>query len=200
MPTVVLASTSRWRQALLANTGLRVECADPRVDEEPLVGATAEETARMRALAKARAVAHAYPDQLVIGADQVAHLDGETFGKPRNAEDWLARLQCLRGRAHTLTTAVALVDTREEEVFCVDSKVRFRSDLSDADLRAYVAFGEAAGCAGGYMVEKRGAWLIEGIEGDWTNVVGLPVFALVTRLRARGFALGATGHAETGER
>lgn len=191
--SVVLASTSQWRRGLLADAGLVVEAADPHVDEAPLVGASPAETARLRAAAKARAVAARRPGALVIGADQVAHLDGETFGKPAGPADWLARLQQLRGRAHTLTTAVALVDSAGEELFTVDTRVRFRSDLRDAELRRYVELGEAAGCAGGYMVERRGAWLIESIEGDWTNVVGLPIFALVSRLRARGYVLGGAG-------
>ncbi len=149
--------------------------------------------ARMRALAKARCVAARRPGQLVLGADQVVHLDGEWIGKPTDAEDWLRRLQAFRGRAHLLTTAVALVDDRGEECFSVDSVVRFRQDLTDDDLRAYILHGEAAGCAGGYMVEGRGAWLVESIEGDWTNVVGLPVFAVVGRLRNRGWRLASDG-------
>jgi septum formation protein len=200
MTKVVLASTSRWRQELLANTGLFVVCADPGVDEAPLVGGSAAETARIRALAKAQAVARDHPGLLVIGADQVAHLDGEAFGKPKGPADWLQRLQRLRGRAHTLTTAVAIVDDGGQEVFTVDSVVRFRADLTDDDLQAYIAFGEASGCAGGYMVEQRGAWLVESVQGDWTNVVGLPIFALVARLRARGFTLAANGVAARGER
>jgi septum formation protein len=81
----------------------------------------------------------------------------------------------------------------EEEVFVEHSRVRLRADLEDAELLAYVRLGEARGCAGGYMVERRGAWLIEDVEGDWQNVIGLPIFPLVTRLRARGWRLGPTG-------
>jgi septum formation protein len=102
----------------------------------------------------------------------------------------MTRLTAFRGRTHLLTTAVALVGGGwPEELFSVDTRVRFRADVTDAELRAYIAHGEARGCAGGYMVEQRGVWLIETIDGDWTNVVGLPVFDLVTRLRKRGFRL-----------
>ena len=73
--------------------------------------------------------------------------------------------------------------------FTVDTAVRFRADVDDSELDAYVASGEAAGCAGGYMAERRGAWLIEAIEGDWQNVIGLPIFALLASLRARGYRL-----------
>lgn len=218
---VVLASTSPWRLQLLRSTGLAVEGVDHAVDEEAIQLADPRELAVARALAKARDVQARLVGEgrlggaLVVGADQVAWLQGEAvegephgdpdgpsrveiFGKPPSPEAWRERLRCLRGRVHTLSTGVALVGgppaspggPPRQEAFCVDSRVRFRGDLSDEELDAYVACGEARGCAGGYMVEGRGAWLIEEVEGDWNNVVGLPVFELLGRLRARGVHLG----------
>ena len=193
-PVVVLASSSAWRRAILSSAGVRCIAAASRVDESKIGGSTPVEVARARALAKARCVAADHPGALVIGADQVVHLDGEVIGKPRGDDDWLARLRAFRGRTHSLTTAVALLTLGEpEEVFEVHSAVRFRADVGDAELQAYIEHGEARGCAGGYMVEKRGAWLIEAVEGDWTNVVGLPVFEVITRLRARGYRFSPTG-------
>lgn len=186
---VVLASSSRWRARLLADAGVPCEVVDPQVDEAPIVGSDPVETARLRACAKAEGVAKAHPAALVIGADQVIHMDGICVGKPADDADWFCRLQQLRGRTHLLTTAVAIVDGAGSEVFSVDTSVRIRADLTDDELHAYVAHGEARGCAGGYMIEKRGAWLVEGIDGDWLNVVGLPVLHLVGRLRARGWRL-----------
>jgi septum formation protein len=186
---VVLASSSRWRATLLEQAGLSCEVVAPGVDEAAITADTPVQTAICRAIAKAERVAQAHPDAVVLGADQVIHLDGQTIGKPVDAADWLARLQELRGRSHQLTTAVAIVQGGEVEHFHVDTLVRFRSDLTDAELRAYVAHGEAQGCAGGYMVEKRGAWLVERIDGDWLNVIGLPVLELITRLRARGWRM-----------
>ncbi|MEC9391701.1 MAG: Maf family nucleotide pyrophosphatase [Myxococcota bacterium] len=189
MKPVVLASTSQWRRQILADAGVDAEAVDPGVDESLLVGNGPVETAQMRAAAKARAGANLRPDALVIGADQVVHLDGEAIGKPVDEADWYARLASMRGRSHQLTTAVALVDEADEEAFHVTTAVRLRADVSDEEIRQYIRHGEASGCAGGYMVERRGAWLVESVDGDWLNVVGLPVLAVVGRLRARGWRM-----------
>jgi len=186
---VVLASSSPWRAALLKEAGVPCEVVQPGVDESAIIGQNPVQTATLRASAKAESVAYSRPEALVIGADQVIHLDGESIGKPLDDSAWLSRLQVLRGRTHQLTTAVAIVAGGETECFHVDTQVSFRADLTDAELCAYVAHGEARGCAGGYMVEKRGAWLVERIEGDWLNVVGLPVLDLITHLRARGWRM-----------
>ena len=197
LPPVVLASTSTWRLQLLASAGIEVRGEAHDVDEASIAAGDP----RALALARARAKAHdvrrrlsregGLGDAVVIGADQVAWIDDEVFGKPEDDADWRARLRMLRGRTHTLSTGVVLVGGAGGEVsFCEDSHVRFRGDLEDAELDAYVALGEARGCAGGYMAEGRGAWLIEGIEGDWNNVIGLPVFRLITELRRRGARLG----------
>lgn len=189
MKPVVLASTSQWRRQILADAGVDAAAVDPGVDESLLVGNGPVETAQIRAAAKARAGANLRPDALVIGADQVVHLDGEAIGKPVDQADWYARLASMRGRSHQLTTAVALVDEADEEAFHVTTAVRFRADVSDEEIRQYIRHGEASGCAGGYMVERRGAWLVESVDGDWLNVVGLPVLAVVGRLRARGWRM-----------
>jgi septum formation protein len=190
---VVLASGSAWRRGLLASTGLTVLAVPPGIDEAAILADDPLALAAARARAKAEAVAPAHPDALVVGADQVVHLDGEPFGKPEDAADHLRMLQRLRGRVHRLTTAVFLVDGDRAEAFSAHSEVRVRADATDAELRAYVDSGEARGCAGGYMVERRGAWLVEHVSGEWNNVIGLPVGALVARLRARGWRLPTDG-------
>ena len=191
MESLVLASSSQWRRQLLEEAGITVHCVAPEVDEEPIVGSSPVETAMLRAEAKAMTVARQRPGALVLGADQVIHLDGEAIGKPPSDEIWRARLVAMRGRTHALTTAVALWDGRELEREAVTTMVQFRSDITDAELDAYIACGEAKGCAGGYMVERRGAWLVESIDGDWLNVVGLPVLKVVGMLRARGWRMPA---------
>lgn len=189
MKRLLLASGSPWRLSLLLDAGIACEAMSPEVDEGGITAPEPRALALARATAKALDVARRAPGALVVGADQVAHLDGEPFGKPRDPEDWLRRLRALRGRAHTLSTGVALVEGDAVESFIVDSVVRFRADLGDDELLAYIAQGEARGCAGGYMVERRGAWLLESIEGDWWNVVGLPLLPLLDRLRARGWRM-----------
>lgn len=197
---VLLASGSPWRRELLLRAGLRCRGQAPEVDEAVIEGDSPVQTARLRALAKARWVAERHPCLLVIGADQVLWDEAEphptAIGKPASAEEHLARLRGFVGRRHALCTAVALVAPEErggEEVFEVHSRVRFRADLSEEELLAYVQWGEARGCAGGYMVEGRGAALVEEIEGDLFNVIGLPIFALLGRLRARGLRLRSDG-------
>jgi septum formation protein len=175
---------------MLRDAGIEAEGVAPDVDESTIEGVIPEETARHRAVAKAVEVSRRRPDDLVIGADQVAHLDGEAFGKPTSTEDWRRRLQALRGRTHKLTTAVALAeDGALSDSFAVDTGVAVRGDLTDDEIEDYIASGEGLGCAGGYMAEKRGAWLIDLVEGDWQNVIGLPLFPLLARLRARGYRL-----------
>ncbi|NOY27537.1 MAG: septum formation protein Maf [Oligoflexia bacterium] len=204
---IVLASSSQWRRQLLLDAGLPCVVVAPDVDEDAIKGRSPVDTAVRRARAKARQVACRHPQALVLGADQVLWwadhgVDGgavaETIGKPRDPADWLRRLRQLRTGRHELTTAVSLVAPPQlggSDDFTVTTGVTLRSDLSQAELLAYVDFGEGAGCAGGYMVERRGAWLVDRIDGDWYNVVGLPVLHVVARLRARGWRLGADGRA-----
>lgn len=175
---------------MLKDAGIEAEGVAPDVDEATIVGAIPEETARHRAVAKAIEVSARLTDRLVIGADQVAHLDGQPFGKPTSTEDWRERLRALRGKAHTLTTAVALAEGGAlAESFSVDTRVSIRGDLRDEEIEDYIASGEGLPCAGGYMAERRGAWLVERIDGDWQNVIGLPLFPLLARLRVRGYRL-----------
>jgi septum formation protein len=175
---------------MLRDAGIEAEGVAPDVDETTILGVIPEETARHRAVAKAIEVSRRHLERLVIGADQVAHLDGQPFGKPTSTDDWRERLRALRGRTHTLTTAVALAeDGSLADSFAVDTRVAIRGDLTDEEIEDYIASGEGRACAGGYMAEKRGAWLVETIDGDWQNVIGLPLLSLLARLRARGYRL-----------
>jgi septum formation protein len=187
LPTLVLASTSPWRRQLLEAVGLRVEGADPGVDESEIVGATPEETAALRAAAKADAVAARHPGRWVLGADQVGILDGETLGKPADPDDHLRRLRALAGRSHVLVTAWSLRGPGGAVDGAARTVLTARDDLTDAELSAYVATGEGAGCAGGYAIEGRGGALFRRVDGDWFNVVGLPLLDVLDALRRAGF-------------
>ncbi len=190
---LVLASESSFRRKLMESAGLTCESLGAPIDESAIGGDGPIELAIARAQAKARSVHSLRPTHCVVGADQVVHLDGRIFHKPTSSAEWKVQLQALSGRTHELVTAVCVVWPDEEETFCVHSKVRFRADLGDSDLDAYIEWGEASACAGGYMVEGRGAWLIESVEGDWNNVIGLPILPLIGRLRARGWRLAPSG-------
>lgn len=183
---IVLASTSPWRLQMLRAAGIPCEGVAPLADERSVQDADPVARALGRATVKARSVPR--PDAVVIGADQVAHLDDEVFGKPRDPADHLARLQRLRGRAHTLSTGVCIVVPGGAELRFVDQSVlHARADVSDAELAAYVASGEGTGCAGGYAIEGRGAQLFSRIDGDYFNVIGLPLLRVIDALRGLGW-------------
>jgi septum formation protein len=188
MPELWLASTSPYRLRMLEAAGIRVRAQAPGVDE------ASSETdpvrlARELALRKAEALSARRPGDWVIGADQVAHdlVDRAPFGKPADAGDHLRMLRAMVGRSHALVTGVALVGPGFADAVTEVTVMRVRADLDEAELRAYVATGEGTSCAGGYAAEGRGAFLFERIEGDFFNVVGLPLLRVFTLLRARGW-------------
>ena len=183
-----LASASSWRAKILRDAGLSIHTFPAEIDEYSFLGATPVETAILRARAKGEAVREVLPkDALIVSADQVVYLQGEIFDKPKDDEEWFSRLCLFRGKGHDLTTAVSIFYRDQRFDIQEHSKVFFRKDLTDLELRAYILEGEARNCAGGYMVEQKGSWLIERVEGDWLNVVGLPLFAILNQLRQLGW-------------
>lgn len=174
---------------MLESAGFDVRCVPPEIDESLALAADPCDRAARLARQKARAVADRLPGAWVLGADQVAWDGAEVFGKPRDAADHLARLRSLRGRSHDLVTAFAIVHPDGEDAGLETTRLWMRADLGDDELAAYVAGGEGTGCAGGYAAEGRGAWLFSRIEGDWNNVLGLPLFAVIAALRARGWRM-----------
>lgn len=200
MQTLVLASTSPWRRGLLRSAGVPVRSVSPEVDERSvqdlLVDAEPADVALALAQAKAERVAAANSEAFVLGADQVLWDGREVIGKPADPEAHLRQLQAFRGTTHDLLTAWCLVGPGGVRQGGVErTRLTMRDDLSDAELRAYVATGEGSGCAGGYAVDGHGAWLFERIDGDWYNVVGLPVLAVISALRELGWTYdgGARG-------
>lgn len=190
MPELILASTSPFRQRMLRDAGLRVRAVAPGVDEDPR-GET-DPVALVRALAvrKARAVSRTLPEAWVLGADQVAYDPGagsRPIGKPADPADHLRQLRAMRGRSHVLVTGFALLGPGIEQVDHEQTILHVRPDVSDEELQAYVATGEGSGCAGGYAAEGRGAFLFSRIEGDFFNVLGLPLLRVFDLLRAHGW-------------
>lgn len=187
MPTlpIVLASTSPARIAMLRAAGIACAAVAPKVDEDAIVAATPAALAVARAAAKCDAVR--VPGAVVIGADQVAHLDGVAFGKPAGPDDHRARLRQLRGRTHVLSTAACVRLGERRVALHTDVRVTFRADLADAELDAYVATGEGSYCAGGYAAEGLGGNLIAAIDGDWFSVLGLPLYPVIGALRELGW-------------
>ncbi len=173
---LVLASASPQRRAILDQLGITFDAVPSDVEE--LSEGDPEAVARENALRKARAVAAgpAAADAAVLGVDTLVALDGEIFGKPPTADAAHAMLARLQGRAHDVWSGIALVTSAATRVETVRTVVRFAA-ADDGEIDAYVATGEWRGRAGGYAIQGRGAWLVQGVEGDYFNVVGLPVAA-----------------------
>ncbi len=185
---LLLASTSPARRALLDALGIRYEAVAPGVDEDVPEGTRVDEAVRMLALRKARSVAARNMDALVLGADQLAEVDGRVLGKPVSRDAARTQLASLLGRAHRLLTAVALVGGGEEQLAVDVVTLRFHA-LGADELERYLDTGEWQGCAGGYRIEGRGQALVAELDGDRTSVQGLPMLPVVRMLRTRGVPL-----------
>ena len=188
---LVLASTSSYRQMLLERLSIPFELARPDTDETPLPGEPPATTAERLAAEKARAVAAAWPDALIIGSDQVAYLGDQVFGKPGTEARAIAQLQRMRGQTVVFHTALAVLNTRTGhlQVEGVPTQVRFRN-LSDDEIRRYVAKEKPLDCAGSAKSEGLGITLLDAMPGeDPTALIGLPLIALSRMLRAEGLEL-----------
>ncbi|NRT57367.1 Maf family nucleotide pyrophosphatase [Sphaerotilus uruguayifluvii] len=188
LPTLVLASTSRYRRELLARLRLPFEVRAPEVDETPQPGETPAALSERLALAKARAVAALHPQAIVIGSDQVAELDGRPIGKPGHHEAAVAQLRAMRGRSVVFHTAVAVLrhDTGFEAVRRVPVTVRVRP-LSEVEIETYLRLEQPYDCAGSAKCETLGITLLDAIESDDpTALVGLPLIVTSALLRAAG--------------
>jgi nucleoside triphosphate pyrophosphatase len=172
---VILASGSPQRKAILEQLGVEFRVETPEVEE--LSQGEPRRVVKENALRKARAVSA--PDERVLGSDTAVVLDGRILGKPsdeREAEIFLRRLS---GRTHEVMSGIALREPGGNERSDVAvTRVRFRR-LEQHELDWYLPTGEWRGRAGGYAIQGRGAALVEEIEGDYWNVVGLPVAALL---------------------
>lgn len=184
-----LASQSPRRRQLLQQLGvefavIEVEVPEHRAaDELPLE--YVRRVARDKAMAGLAAIAESAADAVVLGADTEVVLDGEVFGKPRDAGDAVAMLGRLSGRTHEVISAVWLVARdRELAAVCV-SQVRF-AVLDASTIAAYVDTGESFGKAGGYAIQGRGAALVEHLAGSYSGVMGLPLFETARALREFG--------------
>jgi nucleoside triphosphate pyrophosphatase len=176
---LILASRSPQRSAILEQLGVAFRVEAPEVEE--LTGGDPRRLVRENALRKARAVAAGGGDAAdrVLGADTAVVLDGRVFGKPGDEAEAETFLRRLSGRTHEVMTGIALREPGGAERSDVAvTRVRFRR-LEQRDLAWYLATGEWRERAGGYAIQGRGAALVEEIEGDYWNVVGLPVAALL---------------------
>lgn len=182
---LVLASGSPRRRQLLAEQGLAFEVRPVDLDETPLPGEGGRELVLRLAEQKARAAAR--PGELVLAADTEVVIDGEVLGKPVDDAEAAAMLRRLAGRWHEVLTGVAVCDLERalRLAFVEITRVCF-APLSEEEIGWYVATGEPADKAGAYAIQGYGAIFIEQIEGNYSNVVGLPLAATYRLLRQAG--------------
>lgn len=176
MPELILASGSPQRRAILAQLGIQFEVIVSGVDE--IEEGSARAVAVENAERKAAAVAAEHAPVPVLGADTVVSLDGRLYGKPSSPEEAAASLAALSGRRHEVIGGLCLLSGGEARTALVSTAVDFRA-LDDRLIEWYLSTGEWGGRAGGYAIQGAGAALVAGIEGDYLNVVGLSVVALL---------------------
>ncbi|MCA1630626.1 MAG: Maf family protein [Acidobacteria bacterium] len=176
LPRLVLASASPRRAEILRAVGWEFEVAPAHIDESLRAGETPVAYVERLAREKAGAAAGARLFGLVLGADTVVVSGGEILGKPRDEGEARRMLRTLRGRWHEVLTGVALVRAEDSRSTVAHERTRVRfAEMSEREIDWYVATGEPADKAGAYAVQGRAALFVDGIEGDYWNVVGLPV-------------------------
>lgn len=188
MKTLVLASSSPYRTALLGRLGLPFRSFNPAVDESSVPGESPEELVRRLSHAKAAAARSAFPDALVIGSDQVGVVDGQFLNKPGSVEGACRQLKATSGREVLFLTGLCVLDTAtgRSETSVDICTVRFR-ELSDAEIADYVHRERPIDCAGSFKVEGLGIALFREISlDDPTALEGLPLIRLTTALKAFG--------------
>ena len=185
--TLILASSSPRRQELLREAGIAFEVSPAHIPEEPRPGEAPLEYALRLSREKAQAVAARFPQRYVLGADTIVVVDNQVLEKPRDREDAARMLRLLSGRGHEVTTAVGLVapDGRTEARACT-TQVYFRK-LGEEEIQQYVATDEPMDKAGGYAIQGGAALWTSRMEGDYSNVVGLPLSLVTEMLLTSGF-------------
>ena len=184
-PTLVLASASPRRRALLEQLGIPLRIDPAHLDENVRAGEPAERYVLRLAREKAEAVQVRHPNVKVLAADTSVVLDGEVLGKPATTDEALEMLRRLSGRRHQVMTAVAVAGAGER---LITAAVTF-APADEAALRWYVSTGEPMDKAGAYAVQGIGGFLVERIEGSHSAVVGLPLVETVALLRESGYLL-----------
>ena len=187
MKTIVLASALPQRKALLKQIGLKFK-VDIGVQEDVLnAGTEPHQLARHISLRKALSVAGNYQDAIIIAADTFGIIDGQILGKPHSENEARAMLQTISGRCYAVITGFTIMDTDTTKTLSssVETMV-FIKHLTQMEIETYVKSGEPLDKAGAYAIQGLGAVIVERIEGDYSNVMGLPLCALTTALKEFG--------------
>lgn len=195
MKTIILASASPRKKELMKQIGLKFKVVPSKYEESLDSGLDPHELAQRLSLEKANSVARIQPDALVIAADTLGVLNGKVLGKPHTESEARKMLAMLSGKAHSVITGFTIMDaaTNKSLTRTVETRVYLRK-LTSGEIDAYVKSGEPLDKAGGYAIQGLGAVIVEKIEGDYFNVVGLPLRALAESLKEFGVKVLQAGH------
>lgn len=173
---IILASSSKQRKKLLETIGLDFKIEESNYIEDMTEKIPAHKLVQKLALGKAQDVARKYKNAIVIGADTFIVLEKEFLGKPRTPQKAREMLRKISGKKHKVTTGIAIIDTKKNKTFTdyEITEVWFKK-LTATEIKKYIKTGEPLDKAGGYAIQKLGCLFIEKINGDYTNVVGLPI-------------------------
>jgi septum formation protein len=190
MKRIILASSSPRRRELLEKIGLRFKVDAGTFDESTCSGLDSHILAQKISLGKAQSVAGKYPDAIVIGADTFVIVGNVIMGKPDNEYEAREMLGNLSGRSHSVISGFSVIDTGSNKAVSrsVETKVHIKP-LTPEEIDAYVKTGEPLDKAGAYAIQGLGSVIVEGIEGDYYNVIGLPLCALTETLKEFGISI-----------
>lgn len=184
--SLILASSSPRRQELLREIGIPFQVHAANIDEDQMPGEASIPYALRLAREKAQAVAAQYPQSYVLGADTIVVIEGEVLGKPKDHADAERMLRLLSGRSHEVTTAVSLVAQGTlAETRASTTKVYFR-EIAETEIQQYVVGGEPMDKAGAYAIQGGASRWTDRIEGEFSNVVGLPLSLVTEMLKTTG--------------
>lgn len=183
MRSVVLASESPRRRELMNISGIPFYTQAAKIDETFNANLSIEEGVMDLALRKAMKVSETRPNEVVIGADTIVVIDNEILGKPKDVEDAYRMLRLLSNKTHRVITGVAIVNQDVKKTFYEETEVKF-ANLSEETIEWYIKSREYYDKAGGYAIQGKGMILVERINGDYFNVVGMPMHHLVEELKA----------------
>ncbi len=188
--TIILASASPRRKELLTLMGLKFRVNVSDYEEDLGIKLKPHELAKYLSLEKARAVAGKYKDALIIAADTFIVFKGKLLGKPHTEKEAMRMLTLLNGKSHSVITGYTVLDTNtgKKSSCSVETTVWFRN-MAASELRAYVKTGEPLDKAGAYAIQGIGSLIVKKIEGDYFNVIGLPVASLAVTLKKFGISV-----------
>ncbi|MCF6138099.1 Maf family protein [Pseudalkalibacillus berkeleyi] len=183
MKRLILASGSPRRKELLETAHLPFIIQKSSVNENISDEYTPAEIVEQLSLRKAKDIAQYYPDDVVLGSDTVVVYDGQVLGKPKSDEDAYETLSKLSGKTHQVYTGVAIISEEREICFHEATEVTFWT-LTSEEIKEYVSLGECKDKAGSYGIQGYGSTLVKQINGDYFNVVGLPISRTVRELKS----------------